>query len=111
MRLTHDCVFFVPLSIGESERSSVRASRSFVASKPCFLDFLLGSRYTYVDDEHNRVMSVDFGQSFWDFGEFGNLPGVSNPWAGRPNAAPFDQGFYLIVNVAVGGFETYRILH
>ena len=28
---------------------------------------------------------------------------VTNPWAGRGNSAPFDQSFYLIIDVAVGG--------
>jgi hypothetical protein len=26
-----------------------------------------------------------------------------NPWAGKAKNAPFDQPFYLILNVAVGG--------
>ncbi|THH12946.1 hypothetical protein EW146_g7223 [Bondarzewia mesenterica] len=28
---------------------------------------------------------------------------LANPWAGRGNSAPFDQPFYLIMDVAIGG--------
>ena len=48
---------------------------------------------------------------FWKLGEFpqrmGNGTLLDDPWAGRPEpyarSAPFDQDFYLILNVAVGG--------
>eukprot|EP00741_Cyanophora_paradoxa_P013159 tig00000178_g12712.t1 len=33
--------------------------------------------------------------------------GISNVWAGRPKSAPFDQKFYLIINLAVGGTNGY----
>ncbi|WAR07073.1 BGBP-like protein [Mya arenaria] len=39
------------------------------------------------------------GGNFWQKGGFGG----SNPWAGGSHMAPFDQPFYLILNVAVGG--------
>jgi len=41
---------------------------------------------------------------FWSMGNF-NLPIESNPWRWSSNQrmAPFDQKFYFIVNVAVGG--------
>eukprot|EP01098_Paradermamoeba_levis_P008399 TRINITY_DN3483_c0_g1_i2.p1 TRINITY_DN3483_c0_g1~~TRINITY_DN3483_c0_g1_i2.p1 ORF type:complete len:390 (+),score=103.59 TRINITY_DN3483_c0_g1_i2:83-1252(+) len=59
----------------------------------------------YIDDPSNVVLSVPFNESFW---QKGNFPSVyDNPWAGRPNAAPFDQEFYLLLNVAVGGTNTY----
>lgn len=41
-------------------------------------------------------------QSFWDKGGW-NGTSFDNPWEGRKNNAPFDQPFYLIMNVAVGG--------
>ena len=28
---------------------------------------------------------------------------LEDPWKGRPNSAPFDQQFYLIISLAVGG--------
>jgi len=41
---------------------------------------------------------------FWDFGNFG-LPADRNAWqySKNPRMAPFDQKFYFILNVAVGG--------
>lgn len=30
-----------------------------------------------------------------------------NPWYGRSNAAPFDQEYYIVMNVAVGGSSGY----
>jgi len=58
--------------------------------------------FTYVDNEENKVLAVDFThQSFWDKGGFDKL-GAFNPWAGRWKAAPFQQELYLIFNVAVG---------
>ena len=63
--------------------------------------------YTYIDDDANRILSVSFGsQSFWSRGGF-TSSNLNNPWAERSNAAPFDQKFYLIFNVAVGGTATY----
>jgi len=62
--------------------------------------------YTYIDDDSNRVMEVPFRQqSFWDRTGFGES--LKNPWEDRSNAAPFDQKFYLIMNVAVGGTASY----
>lgn len=31
------------------------------------------------------------------------MGGLDNPWDGRGDNAPFDQRFYLIINLAVGG--------
>lgn len=48
----------------------------------------------------------------WDRGNFGqaivNHSALHDPWsqAGKPNT-PFDQDFYLILNVAVGGTNGY----
>lgn len=50
--------------------------------------------------------------SFWERGHFPQVASngtgdtqvvVQNPYAGRGNAAPFDQEFYLIIDLAVGG--------
>jgi hypothetical protein len=51
-------------------------------------------------------------QSFWKFGGFSSIVvnGTSpeNPWVQSENAnAPFDQEFYLILNVAVGAGNGY----
>jgi len=60
---------------------------------------------TYIDNPKNVVLKTVFDQSFWKRGQFPS--GVDNPWAGRSNAAPFDQDFYLVLNVAVGGVNGY----
>ena len=61
--------------------------------------------YTYIDTDSNRVLEVDVTESFWDKGGF--PISTNNPWFNRTNNAPFDQEFYLIMNVAVGGTADY----
>ena len=62
--------------------------------------------YTYIDNPTNVVLNVDFTQqSFWQRGNF--PPTFNNPWAGRPNSAPFDQEFYFTLNLACGGTNGY----
>jgi beta-glucanase (GH16 family) len=63
--------------------------------------------YTYLDTDSQRVLSVNFDQSFWDRG--GWPDNLNNPWQGRPNSAPFDQKFYVLFNVAVGGTNGYFV--
>nr|XP_039269968.1 beta-1,3-glucan-binding protein-like [Styela clava] len=57
----------------------------------------------YVDDDLLR--RVDPGSSgFWNYGDFGtSAPGSDNPWENGNKMTPFDQEFYLLLNVAVGG--------
>jgi len=63
--------------------------------------------YTYIDTDDNRILTVDFTQqSFWQRGGWEGST-WSNPWRGRNNSAPFDQSFYLVMNVAVGGVSDY----
>ena len=59
---------------------------------------------TYLDDPTNVVLDVDTTESFWQRGDFGER---DNPWKGGSVNAPFDQNFYLILNVAVGGTNGY----
>jgi len=44
---------------------------------------------------------------FWDIGKFPE--GIDNPWkyAENPKMAPFDQKFYFVLNLAVGGTNSY----
>jgi hypothetical protein len=57
---------------------------------------------TYIDDPTNVVLQVPLE----DFFQKGNYPaGTHNPW--KAKGAPFDQEFYLIMNVAVGGTGSY----
>jgi beta-glucanase (GH16 family) len=60
---------------------------------------------TYIDTEDNVVLDIKTDESFWQRGEFPD--GMSNPWKGRKNVAPFDQEYYIIMNVAVGGTNGY----
>jgi len=63
--------------------------------------------YTYVDNDSNRVLNLTLDVPFWERGRWSENPNLNNPWRGQPNAAPFDQKFYLIFNVAVGGVSGY----
>jgi hypothetical protein len=61
--------------------------------------------YTYFDDPSNIILDVDMStKSFWEKGAFPNY--FDNPWYGLKNA-PFDQEFYIIINLAVGGTAGY----
>ena len=65
--------------------------------------------YTYIDSDANKVLRVSFadGQSMWEKGGLEGR-GQTNPWEGRPNNAPFDQKFFLIMNVvSVSPFWPY----
>lgn len=56
-----------------------------------------------VDDIETGRIEIGAG-GFWEHGRFEtNAPGVWNPWRHATPAAPFDQEFYFIFNLAVGG--------
>jgi hypothetical protein len=67
----------------------------------------------YVDSRLHHLLDLRFNKPFWQRGDFpdvvqngSNIVALQNPWAANAtvaNAAPFDQDFYLILNVAVGG--------
>jgi hypothetical protein len=55
-----------------------------------------------------QVLYNKFSVPFWSRGDFplstSNGTSIVNPWSQTGNpATPFDQDFYLILNVAVGG--------
>ncbi|KAF8882971.1 GH16 beta-1,3-glucan recognition protein [Infundibulicybe gibba] len=64
----------------------------------------------YVDSRLDVMYETKFKVPFWERGQF---PGVvqngseaiilNNPWVNGTKAAPFDQSFYLILDVGVGG--------
>ncbi|KAL1505517.1 hypothetical protein ABEB36_005065 [Hypothenemus hampei] len=57
----------------------------------------------YIDD--NQIGSVrPPAGGFWELGEFS---GRDNPWAAGTKMAPFDQEFYILINLAVGGVNGY----
>ncbi|KAK9451882.1 concanavalin A-like lectin/glucanase domain-containing protein [Limtongia smithiae] len=61
----------------------------------------------YVDGRLRQVIYHTFSESFWELGDFSttfdNGTSIQDPWPANNNQAPFDQDFYLIMNVAVGG--------
>jgi len=74
-------------------------------------------KYSVEWDENSLRLSIDDvvqvnaapgPGGFWDLGGFG-LPQTSNPWRHSKNQrmAPFDQEFYFLLNVAVGGTNGY----
>ncbi|EAA31490.1 glycoside hydrolase family 16 protein [Neurospora crassa] len=67
--------------------------------------------YFYMDNRLTQIMHVGFKakDDLWKMGEFAEMREndtlLENPWAGSDSTtgnAPFDQPFYLILNVAVG---------
>ncbi|KAF8814564.1 concanavalin A-like lectin/glucanase [Phlegmacium glaucopus] len=64
----------------------------------------------YVDTRLHHLLDLRMNMPFFQRGDF---PAVvqngseaiilENPWSGGTKSAPFDQSFYLILNVAVGG--------
>lgn len=63
--------------------------------------------FTYIDTRLLQVMYNHFNVPFFTKGRFpltsSNGTRLDNPWQGGNDATPFDQDFYLILNVAVGG--------
>ncbi|KAF2839973.1 glycoside hydrolase family 16 protein [Patellaria atrata CBS 101060] len=63
--------------------------------------------FTYIDTRLLQVMYTHFSKPLWESGNFplsdSNGTRLTDPWSqsGRP-ATPFDEDFYLIINVAVG---------
>jgi hypothetical protein len=64
------------------------------------------SLITYIDDPSNVVLTVPMKESFWSKGGWDKST-YNNPWSGRGDNAPFDQKFFIILNVAVGGTGGY----
>ncbi|KAJ9654774.1 hypothetical protein H2198_006213 [Neophaeococcomyces mojaviensis] len=64
--------------------------------------------YMYLDSRLLQVMYNKFSEPLWQRGKFpladANGTSFVNPWGQTGNpSTPFDQNFYLILNVAVGG--------
>ncbi|KAF9448411.1 glycoside hydrolase family 16 protein [Macrolepiota fuliginosa MF-IS2] len=64
----------------------------------------------YVDTRLHHLLDLRIKESFWNRGDFPRVVQngseaviLTNPWSNGSNSAPFDQPFYLIMNVAVGG--------
>jgi len=63
--------------------------------------------YTYFDDPSNVIYEIDLANTnFWEFGEFPSV--YNNPWETSEDLhAPFNQEYYIIINLAVGGTAGY----
>ncbi|RDW92338.1 putative beta-1,3-glucan-binding protein [Coleophoma crateriformis] len=64
--------------------------------------------FTWVDNSLLQVSYVTFNEPMWQRGSFQNYDSngtkLTDPWTSSGHdQAPFDQEFYLIMNVAVGG--------
>ena len=65
--------------------------------------------YTYVDNDSNRVLDIDWSQeSFYERGGW-DSDVYANPWAatGKKGTPFVDEPYHLILNVAVGGVSTF----
>lgn len=63
--------------------------------------------FTYINSRLMQVLYVPFDEPMWSSGKFSTLKdengtGYKNKWGDTTNA-PFDQPFYLILSLAVGG--------
>ncbi|CAA7271076.1 unnamed protein product [Cyclocybe aegerita] len=63
----------------------------------------------YVNTRLHTLLDMRFNKPFFQRGEFpdvifngSSLVALQNPWINGTNATPFDQEFFLILNVAVG---------
>ena len=71
------------------------------------LDWTKDIMHFYVDNTTILRFTVP-EDGFWKHGEFDkHHPNSVNPWAGGGKMAPFDQEFYIIMNVAVGGVKFF----
>ncbi|XP_023948455.2 beta-1,3-glucan-binding protein-like [Bicyclus anynana] len=61
-------------------------------------------RFSIDNTELGRITPTNAG--LWQFGGFNTSP-FQNPWRFGTKMAPFDQQFFLIMNVAVGGTNGY----
>ncbi|CAH0546482.1 unnamed protein product [Brassicogethes aeneus] len=58
-----------------------------------------------IDDEVIGAVQPTHG-GFWQYGDL-NKTNLENPWRGGTKMAPFDQEFFLIINLAVGGMSYF----
>ena len=58
-------------------------------------------------DDHVTLNITVKDTSFWEMGKFSTIGDIDNPWREGSPMAPFDQEFYVIMNVAVGGTNNY----
>ncbi|KAI3615033.1 glycoside hydrolase family 16 protein [Moniliophthora roreri] len=64
----------------------------------------------YVDSRLYHLLDLRLNKPFWDRGDFptiiqngSEVISLGNPWINGTKAAPFDQRFYLILSLGIGG--------
>ena len=57
------------------------------------------------NNPHKHPKTVYVPDGYWNYGNFPS--GLNNPWDGRKNA-PFDQEFYIIMNLATNMTSIYH---
>lgn len=62
-----------------------------------------GIRFLY---DGQLVLDIPVGAGFWARGGFASS-GLQNPWQNATPMAPFDQEFFIIMNLATGGTNGY----
>lgn len=68
-------------------------------------------KYVLIWDENHISISIDGSEvlnvtptnTMWEYGGLDQDGNIDNPWRAGTKMAPFDQEFFLILNVAVGG--------
>lgn len=63
------------------------------------------SKIEFLIDEEN-VGTVEANEGFWERGNF-QSSGLDNPWIDGTKLSPFDEQFYIILNLAVGGIKYF----
>jgi hypothetical protein len=53
------------------------------------------------------IVEIFAGSGFWNRYPKFATSGLANPWVNGSNFAPFDQEFYIIMNLAVGGVNFF----
>lgn len=98
---------------GWTENRFSKTHQTFTSSADLTTDFhtyglIWNETYigTYFDNETRKVLSFQINEPFWQLGGW-NSNHWNNPWKSGGTNAPFDQEFYLIINLACGGVTGY----
>ena len=91
------------IHFGPSKAHQKSISEGFLSKNGDFSKGFTKFKLNWSPEELTKnKIGVDEG--FWKKGDFEHTaPGFSNPWVNGTKAAPFDEEFFLILNVAVGG--------
>lgn len=65
---------------------------------------------TYIDGESKKMLDHLIKKSFWQLGGGSYNSHWTNPWKYGSTNAPFDQEFYLIINLACVGLNGFFLM-